>query len=375
MQDLDSTTSKHEDRIKAVENAVKANAGGDSTAVAALAKQVREIDSEAIKERINSMERNVKERLDDIDADNFTMTKVIEGFERDKQLAEEERKATLTKDKALLKRIGEVEGELKKYQKNLDLIGKKVNGSRLDQIKDQLDGLTKQVMEEGEQMTLLTESVAKLETANTALVKANEKLEAQLKKSEERLSKQEARAGAEATTTTTPHADTPASPDESTSQRKKSHKWAGGGADKDIIRQGADLFGIKSAPKPPPPKPRPTESKKPTAEVLKKKATPKKNPIVPKPTSDGSRRKSHKWAGGGADRDVIAAGLSQESKHGRQEPWTDSAVALKPQPKVIDGKEVVRSGKGWFEVEKSPELENESQVQRYVAKYIIILLC
>ncbi len=100
------------------------------------------------------------------------MTLQISALQQDKQLAEEQRKATLTKDKALLKRIGEVEEGLKKYEKTLDLIGKRVNGTRVEQIKEQLDGLTKQVMKEGEQMKLLSESVKALETAQAELVKA-----------------------------------------------------------------------------------------------------------------------------------------------------------------------------------------------------------
>ena len=374
MEELDSIASKLEDRIKAVENAVIANAVGDTDIVAALTKLVEETDPEAIDERISGMERNVKKRPDDI---NAAMTKIIEGFERDKQLAEEERKATLAKDTALLKRIGEVQEVSDKYQKNLDLVEKRDKGSRFDQIKNQLNGLTKQVMGGGRADGKLVESIATLEKANAELVEVNEKLEAQLKKSEPRPSRQGFRGGA-AAATATPHDGTTASSDDSSSQWTKSHKWACS-ADNDIICQGAESFGIKSTPTPPAPKPKANGSKKPTGEVPKKKITPKKkNPIVSKPSSDSSERKSHKWAGGGADGDTIVVGLSPRPKYGHQDPGTDCAIARKPQSKareVVNGKEVVRSGRGWFEVEISPEPEIESRVQRYVPKYIVVLQC
>ena len=367
MQDLATATAKNEERIKAVETAVETNSGG-SAEVAALTKQVQAIGSDKIKDRLDGMEKAINGRLDEVEGDQEAQTLKLSGLQRDKQLAEEERKATLTKDKALLKRIGEVEEGLKKYEKNLDLIGKRVNGTRVDQIKEQLEGLTKQVMKEGEQMGLLAESVAKLETANAALMKANQKLEAEMKVNAEKLARQDAQEASSKRSNAAPAAAT-SSPDLSTSQKKKSHKWVGGGADKDIINQGAGLFKVKPAAKPPAPKEKPAASQRAAPKVIKKPA-PKKKPAVPKTPSQHSDRKSHKWAGGGADRDIIEAGLTQSSRRGHDKPRTDHAPASKPpQPKVpetFNGKRVVRAGRGWVEYEESAGSETESEAQRYV---------
>ena len=362
MQDLESASSKHDDRIKTTENAAKANGSGESGAVAALAKQVQAIDSNGIKQRIDGMERDVNRKLDDAEAESEAMTLQISALQQDKQLAEEERKATLTKDKALLKRIAEVEEGLKKYEKTLDLIGKRVNGPRVEQIKEQLDGLTKQVMKEGEQMQLLGESVKALETANVELVKANKKLEAEMRKKAAKVSV-EPRAKSPNASARTKEA---ASPDDSTSQKKKSHKWAGGGADRDIIRQGAGTFGIKPAPKPPVSNPKPTAPKKTIPHRPKNKVVPKKKARIPRTPSESSERKSHKWAGGGADRAIIQQSLSLDSK----QKSVVAAPLESPRTKAkqwAGDKKVVRAGRGWYEVEESPTPETESQTSRYAS--------
>ena len=113
---LESGSSKNEDRLKAVENAAKSNSGGDAASLANLAKQIQAIDSGGIHERIGGVEKDVNRKLDDVEAQNEAMTMQIASLEQDKQKAESERKATLTKDKALLKRIGEVEAGLKQSE-------------------------------------------------------------------------------------------------------------------------------------------------------------------------------------------------------------------------------------------------------------------
>ena len=92
----------------------------------------------------------------------------------------------------------------------------------------------------------------------------------------------------------------------------------------------------------------------------------------PETSISSSQKKSHKWGGdGAADRGIIAAGLSQQSKYDDDEPWTDKVPSTKPQLKakgLIDGRAVVRSGRGWFEVEKSLTPETKSQGSRYVER-------
>ena len=155
---------------------------------------------------------------------------------------------------------------------------------------------------------------------------------------------------------------------ESDAARKKSHKWAGGGADKDIIRQGSGL--VESSPSTVAnlqqkmslaPKKSAAPPKKPP--VLKKPPV-KKKPAVPKTPGPASDRKSHKWAGGGADRAIIAAGQSQEPKIKRERTSDDEDEDDEPPRKrarqTIGGKEIIRSGKGWYEIACSPGAESQS---------------
>ncbi len=153
------------------------------------------------------------------------------------------------------------------------------------------------------------------------------------------------------------------SPEDTTFQRKKSHKWAGGGADRDIIRQGADFFGIKPAPKPQVSNPKLTAPKKTPIQLPKKKIVPKKKPVIPRTPSEGSERKSHKWAGGGADRAIIQQSLSLDSKpKSKVAPPPESPRAKAKQ--WAGDKKVVRAGRGWYEIEDSPMSEPESQTNR-----------
>ena len=363
MQDLESASQKQESRVKDAESAAKANASGD---ISNLAKEVKALDYAGVRKRINDMERDVTQKLDDVQAENEAMTMQIESLKKDEWLVEEERKKNLSKDKALLKRIGEVEEGLKKYEKSLDQVGRRINATQFEQITEQLDMLTKQVKQEGTQMKMLTESVNALEEANAELRKANGRLETELKNPASRLPAlpsqgrtipdEDAGPGAEAT------------PDvESANTKKKSHKWSGGGADKDIIRQVSSKVNDRPIPIPKSqPKPS-TVSKKaalaPKKTPAPKKAPVKKKPAVPKAPGPSSDRKSHKWAGGGADRAIISQGLSQDPIIIKQEPMDDDDDVIEPPTKKLkhtaSGKPIVRSGKGWYEVIRSPSVESQ----------------
>ena len=368
MQDLESANKNQETRIKTAETAAKANASG-GIEVEALAKEVKALDHDTIKKQLSDMENSVTHRLDDVQTESEAMTLQLAALQKDERMVEHERKKNLEKDKALLKRIGEVEEGLQKYEKSLDRIGKRINGTQFEQIKDQLDTLTKQVLQEGSQMKMLSESVTALEAANVELSKANERLEAELKKRASVTPALPIRAPS------SPAQDVPieldatpgAEPEQST--KKKSHKWAGGGADKDIIRIGSDIrnsssivvdnpsptvpsFPKKSAPAPMPKKP-PMPNKKPSV--------PKKRP-VPKVPGENSDRKSHKWAGGGADRAIIAQGLSRDPVI-KREPLAsddDDAPPTKKPHRWSDastGKKIIRAGKGWYEIARTPSVE------------------
>ncbi|KAK3719002.1 hypothetical protein LTR37_004565 [Vermiconidia calcicola] len=370
MQDLESTSEKQENRIKSAEVAAKANASGE---VAALAAQVKALDKSGVDQRLSIMERDVTRKVDDVQADSEAMTlQIAEMQKKGERAAEEERKKNLQKDKALLKRIGEVEEGLKTYEKSLDSIGKRINGTQFELIKQQLEGLSKQVNEEGPQMKMLGESVAALEAANDELRKANERLDKEVKNVASKSFDMSAKHSSKAASAEA-QAQSGAIPETDSSRPKKSHKWSGVGADRDIVRTGSALFGheivashspasrvVKLA----------TTTKKPPGP--KKKAVPKKRAVPKDPLTPGGK-KSHKWGGGGADRDIIQAGLtdsgSKRSRPVEDEPEpAEEPKKQKPRttgnPAVYPGGKIVRAGKGWFEVEEvTPSAASEASDQ------------
>ena len=363
MQDLESANEKHENRIKTAESTAKSNAGGD---FAALEDEVKALDQK-FKQGLNGMEKDVTQKLDDVQVESEAMTMQIAALQKDERVAEEERKESLAKDKALLRRIAEVEDGLKKYGESLDRIGKRVNETQFESIMERLESLTKRVMEEGSQMKLLAESVRVLETANAEISRRNAQLEADLRKKAEKtpVSPQEepeerAVEGAEVDPTAQP-GDAAKPPKK---QKKSSHKWGGGGADKVIILAGSSLLGdspIVNRQPSPEAAPKPKKS----TQLPRKPPVPKKKkPAVPKTPSADSDRKSHKWAGGGADRAIIAQGLPQEPVVKREHSIDNfSPVPSKKARTSISGipsnERVVRAGKGWIEVSRTPSPESQ----------------
>jgi hypothetical protein len=354
MQDLESTNEKQDSRIKNAESAAKVSS---SSEIATLAKQVTDLDGPGLQKRLSNMEDDVSRKIDDVQGDSEAMTIQIAALQKDARMGEEERKLALNKDKALLKRIGEVEEGLKKYEQSLDLMGKRVNGQQLGLIKEQLEELSQRVKREGTQMKMLTESIAKLEEANEDLRKANEEFAEKLGQRAEE--ERQVSGGAEVANDVEEDEVVPDSPEDEGMMRKKSHKWSGGGADRDIIRQGVDLFGTAL----PIPQPAPKAQAAPKEQgALSRKSPPpakkpvpkKKNPVPKSPLTPGPR-KSHKWAGGGADRDIIAASIMPEGgRKRRRSTEEESEPPRKKQKqkarKTADGHEIVRSGKGWYEV-------------------------
>jgi hypothetical protein len=348
MQNLEASNQQQESRVRGAEAAAKA-AGVD---VATLVEKTKDaIDVPGLSKRMDDMASEWTQKIDSVHADAGAMTTQIEALQKNERVAEEERKQSFTQDKALLKRIIEVEEGLKKYERGLDAIGKRVNGQQVAQIKEQLNGLTDRVNKEGLQMKMLTESIESLEEANQGLRKANAELEEKLRKinlKQARQSREEIEDDPEKTLV-------PATPDVELSQAKKSHKWSGGGADRDIIQKGADLFGQR-LPKAQAAQKGPATAKKTSASTPKdsaKKQPAKRNPVPKAPLTPGEK-KSHKWAGGGADRDIINAGLTDTGKRKRIISVSDTPQQpKKKQRKDADGKPIVRSGKGWYEVAES----------------------
>ena len=364
MQDLESANEKQENRLKTAETAAKTSVNSD---VASLAKEVQALGESGINERLTNMEKDVGQEIEDAQAESEAMTLQIATLQKDDMLAEEERRKTLNKDKALLKRIGELEEGLTKYENSLDRMGRKINEAQHERIKDQLESLTKQVMQEGSQMKMLTESVKALEAAHQELSNANEKLEADLRAVAERPHVVPSTSEAKSTPEDA-QAEPDAIPGTESEQpkKKKSHKWGGGGADRDIIRMGSDYFDSPATTSRPSPSTiavskKPVFPKNPLE--VKKSPVPKKASVPKKLADPSKRKKPHRWSGGGADKDIINAGTFQDRPWNQKRPSDHVVETSKKQPRkppAIDtDKDVIRSGKGWYEVPRTPS--NESQ--------------
>jgi len=329
LQQVESANRQQEDRIKKAESAAKAGTNND---IAALADQVKALDEGGINKRLAKVEKDVMAKLDDVQAESEAMVLKVASLEKDDVLVEEERRKAFNKEKALLKRVGEVEESLKLYEAGLESVGRRVDDASISTIKAQLDSLVGQVRKEGAEMKRLEDSISVLEAANEELRKANERLAAEMEK-------------VAAKPTLTPlvqtvveaAADEAASPEDVTEQpeleddgtpkrrKKKSHKWAGGGADRDIIRQASDVVHKVAAP------PRRTLTPKAVAKpkaIAKPKEVSKKG-VATKEVAKPAR-KSQGFLDGDADKPII------------------------------------RAGKGWVEVAMTPsQSEQESQESRY----------
>lgn len=338
MQDLEASSDRQSKRIKTAETAVKSGSNAD---VATLAKQIKALEDGGVSSRLSKLENEMRYKTEELEAGSEAITLQVAAIQKDNETHDEEKRKAFTKEKALLKRIGELETGLKTYEHSMLQLGRRVDDNRLDQIKGQLEVLSKEVAREGVQMKKLTESVDVLEVANEELKKSNQHLTAEL----EKLTAQPA------VVSEAPHADvdaekqdvssvTDVAPQKSKKKKDKNkrHKWSGGGADRDIIITGAQMFGdtvIAASSKGQQNSQQPdTEDSEDEAAMSKKsrappKSKPKRKPVPPHlrpvtPSNSLKSAKSHKWSGGGADRDII------------------------------------RSGRGWIEVVDSLEAEEDS---------------
>ncbi|KXL51531.1 hypothetical protein M433DRAFT_140554 [Acidomyces richmondensis BFW] len=349
IQQLECSTHQQEDRIKKAEvvaNRTTANEGE----VKALAEQVKALDdSGGVKERLAKIERDVMAKLEDVEAGNAAMVLKVAELEKDRAQADEEKRKGFTKEKALLKRVGEVEENLKEYEKFLHQLNRKVDENSIDHIKMQLGSLAQQVNEEGSSMKMLDESIKALEVAHEELRKANERLNQEIMKLAPKPAEPPhdiaapsdpsvSRSSAGKKFKPRPPAPKRAADLDEVGEaidlpkpKKKSHKWAGGGADRDIIRQASEITleetdrPARRISTPRRPSHAPPMKARSTTKVTKTKAK-----AVTKP------RTTHKAA----------------TKPVRK---SDSQMLIKEDP----DRPIIRSGKGWVEVAVSTS-ESES---------------
>ncbi|KAK5120431.1 hypothetical protein LTR85_006370 [Meristemomyces frigidus] len=349
MQQVEASNQQQEERLKKADATAKSGASND---IAALAEQVKAIDESGITKRLAKVEKDVMEKLDEVQADSEAIIMKVSALEKDDAQVEEERRKALNKEKALLKRVAEVECSLKTYQESLERVGRRVDDASVTTIKAQLDGLAKQVRKEGEGMKRLEDSIGALEAANEELAKANDRLAKEVvevaaarpKSAPAAQSAPKAAATKASATKAVPAPKTvptrPLAPSESDdtphAQKKKSHKWAGGGADRDIIRQGSDL-------------------------TQKKTAAPPRRTLTPK----GVARPREILKAKGVARPKEAAKAKEAAKPREvAKPKEVTKPSRKSQAFLDDDADqpIIRAGKGWIEVAVTPSAsEQESQ--------------
>jgi len=232
VKQLESATEEHDKRLRTAESTA---APGANDEIAALADQVKALHRGHLEKRLDMIEKDVMSKIEEAKIDSEAVALKMAQIEKNEALVEEERRKAFNKEKALLKRVGECEENLKKYETFLDQVGKKVDSASIAQIRSQLDSLAQQVKSGGSEMKLMSDSIMSLELANAELIKANERLAAEF-------AQLKAKAAESASVP---------SPLNGKKSRRKPHRWSGGGADRDIIRQGSDVsVGSSSKQKP-----------------------------------------------------------------------------------------------------------------------------
>jgi len=383
IQKLESTNGQHENRLKHAENAAKLHANQD---MVALAERVKALDQSGIPERLAKVEADVMSKLDDVKAETEAVSLKVSSMEKDEAKAEEERRKAFNKDKAkaLLKRLGEAEENLKKYEQLLERVGRRVDEQSIGNIRSQLDALSTQVGQEGSEMKLMVESIIVLERANAELRSANDKLAFEVEKLAAKSSAMASVSGQAASVPSKKSAGKRAAaefesgeevqtPQPPLKKKKASHKWAGGGADKDIIGQSTDMKRTPRAAASPlntMSKPAKKTAQRPEVQPVLRSA-PRSVPKLTKPASKPAPKvvppKQSKKAAISQTRPKATAAKNAAPKKG-----TAAAVIVNPKRR-LDGRPdrpIVRAGKGWVEVAVTPsESENESEEEMYAYPY------
>lgn len=320
MQDLETTSEQQNKRIKSTETAVKSGSNAD---IIALTKQIKALEDNGLSKRVSKLEGTMKDKTEEFEANAATLGGQVQALRKESEAREEEKSKAFTKEKALLKWIGEVKDELKTYEQRLTAVGRKVDETRLEDVRRQLDGLVEQVDREGGRMKRLEESVKALEGVNGELRRTNRELMGEL----ERVKGTERKSAGAARKSGLNGASQDDEASEAINMGRK-RKWAAGDEDRDIVRSGAQLFGSvaqamgtnrmvmpdaddenEEHEAPPakktrmaPPKSKMKTKHKPTPPQLRAKQPDVSSSPNPK------KAKSHKWAGGGADKDIIRSG-------------------------------------------------------------------
>lgn len=303
-----------EAEIARVESRTIAEAGTTGAKeIAAIAKKVESLaenDSEAAMGKIRA---EVMERLEDVGADIEAVTLQVSTLSRIDDGLTNERRRAVESEKALLKRIKDVEGSMREHERGLLEVGKKANGQTVAEICKDLKKLSGQV-ERGEKgMEEVQFSLKKLEQIGKVLRESNERLAEDVKE----LAERPVQIAAPAVVATTPQ-----DADETVAGPKESHE------------------GDQGRPQTPPPTKKLKTAKKKTAAS---KAA-RKAPVRSAPKQPARKAQPNS-----------ARGVTTAKK-----------ATTEPQQPLIDERlklPVVRRGKGWVEVEEESDGADEPTVR------------
>lgn len=311
MQELEANSERQAKRIKTAETAAESQSQTD---LAALAKKVKALDHSGVASQLSKIEHSLREKAEELEAGIEAITIQIAAMKKDAESRDEEKRKAFTKEKTLLKRIGEIETGLKSYEDALDKMGRRVDDDRMEQIKGQLKALTRQVEKEGGRMQWLEASIIALEGANGDLMKANARLMTEIQKAAA-----VTKGGAGASENDDDSSAVPVAPQQGRSDRL-SHGWKGSGTEKDILASGVHILGDKvlklPAKKTTQDDDVQDDDETPTRKGVgfARKEKPKSKPIPPHlrplPPIDASlpKKKSHKWSGGGTEKGILSDG-------------------------------------------------------------------
>lgn len=314
MQEVEASNERQAKRIKKAETAATSGFNAD---IAALAKQVKALDEDHVRTRLSKLEDDFKQKTEKLEAGTETISTQIAAVKRDAEGKDEEKRKAFCKEKALLKRIVELETGLDTYKQQMDQIGQSLDQPHFDHVKDQLEALSKQVLREGSHMKMLAESVTALEGANQELKKSNHQMAAKLEgviASRRAVCSDATQVDATTSVMRNPLSDIIVAPQRST--RSKRHRSSNGGADRDIIAHSTQMFGTDTISA----VSQGHEESECEARLSEKARAPPKHKQKGKPVPrhlhavapiNATNFKSHKWSGGGADKDVIRSGRTR----------------------------------------------------------------
>lgn len=250
-----------------------------------------------------------------------------------------------------MKRIQDTEQGFKKYANSLALLGERIDGQPLERILGQLDSLTKSVKVGEEQIKSLLASNEKLESSNTGLKKANEKLVEELK-TRNSGSIVEFQTGRSRRTIQQDDMEVPALSHAGSLGPKTPRDWFGNRYDSEVIDEGPALAEnatalTKSALNTREPDEITRGLSRPTKKSTQKLAIPKAQFIE-------GVQKSHEPAGSQAERKIIAAAesLARSRKNTRTSSVASEESSAKRPRQIVEDKYNRRSGRGFVEVEE-----------------------